>query len=176
LFTVQFTVFRVSITVWVLAVAQVFIPELVAAEVAAVVGSDVAVAVGGSECRTGGWRRGWSAVGRLGSVCRCFRGAGGCFEAEDRVIVVVVDIVANVDGGCAAVVSDAVADSGDGWGLETVGLGVLSVELGGFVDVPTFFSKRGSSSYVAVCISVSTVAVRVSVDVPVFLSKRGSPS
>jgi hypothetical protein len=117
------------------------------------------------ECCRSAWQR-------MPSYARCW----GRFEAGEEVVVVVVDFVGNVDGGCAAVVSDAVADSGDGWGLETVGLGVLSVELEGSVDVPAFLSKRGSSSYVAVCASASTVAVGVSVDVPAFLSKRGSPS
>jgi hypothetical protein len=92
------------------------------------------------------------------------------------VLVVVVNVAGNVDGGCAGFVSGDVADSGDGWGLETVGLGVLSVELGGSVDVPAFLSKHGGSSYVAVCISASMVEAGGSVDVPTFLSKRGSPS
>jgi hypothetical protein len=71
------------VAIWVLAVAQVFSPKVVVAEVAAVVGSDVAVAVDGSGCQRRGWEVYCGAVGLLGSVCHCLQDAGDSFKAGD---------------------------------------------------------------------------------------------
>jgi hypothetical protein len=111
----------VSAGVWVLYEARVVVSEVVAAEVAAVVGSDVAVATGDSGCERRGQGVCRSAVGRAGSECRRFRGAGDCFGVGKVVVVVVVDDVATVDGsvdvadgGCVGIVNGDVADgSGD---------------------------------------------------------------
>jgi hypothetical protein len=46
-------------------------------------------------------------MGRLGKVCRRFRGAGGSSDGGDEVVVGVVNNIVDVDGGCAAI------DSGD---------------------------------------------------------------
>jgi hypothetical protein len=100
----------------VLDVAQVIVLRVVAKVFVAIVGNDVAVATGDSGRETRGCRGCRGAVGRLGSECCHSRGAGSCFEAGNKVVVAVVDSVDNVDGGCAAVVSSDVADSGDGWG------------------------------------------------------------
>jgi hypothetical protein len=69
-FTACLSISEVLVSVWVLAVALVVVSRGFVAGVATVAGCDVAVAVGGSKCRTGGWRRGWSAVGWFGSECR----------------------------------------------------------------------------------------------------------
>jgi hypothetical protein len=89
----------------VLTVAQLVVSEVVVAGVAAVIDSDMAVAQGRSGREKRGWGVCWGAIGRLGSVCRRFRDAGGSFEAGEKVVVAVVDSVDSVDGGCAAVVS-----------------------------------------------------------------------
>jgi hypothetical protein len=104
-------------------VAQVVVPGVVAAEVAAVVGGDVAVAVGDSGHERSGWGLCWGAVGLPGRECRRLRGAGGCFEARDEVVVAVVDVVDNVDGGCAGFVSGDVAAFTETGGLVTGAVG-----------------------------------------------------
>jgi hypothetical protein len=95
-------------TSWVLATALDAVSGMVVAAFVDVVGGDVAAKRRGSglERRGSGGCRG--AVGRLGKVCRRFCGARGGFGAEDRVVVVVVDVVGIVDGGCAGVVNDDV--------------------------------------------------------------------
>ena len=101
--------------VWVVAAALVVVSGAVAAGVATVVDCDVAAGQWGSGLDRRGWEPGWGAVGRLGSVCRRFRGVGGCLRVGDRVVEVVVDDVGVVDRGCAGVVSGDVAhSSGDG--------------------------------------------------------------
>jgi hypothetical protein len=116
-FTAWLAVSEVGVAGWVLAVVQVDVLGAVAAAVGTVVDDDVAVAVSGSGCERRGWGLGWGAVGWLGSECRHFRGAGGCSEAGSEVVVAVVDNVGVVDGGCAGVVGDDVADSGGDRGL-----------------------------------------------------------
>ena len=69
-------------------------------------------------------------------------------------MVVVNDVVGVVDGGCAGVVSDDVADSGGDEGL-VAGWGTVSV------DVPTSLSGRGGSSQVAAWVTASAVEVDV---------------
>jgi hypothetical protein len=84
-----------------------------------VVGGDVATKRRGSGCERRGWGDSRGGLGRPGSVCRRFRGAGGRFGAGGMVWVVVVDVVGVVDvadGGCANVVSG---------GLVTTVLGVV---------------------------------------------------
>jgi hypothetical protein len=61
-------------------VAQVVVPGVVAAEVAAVVGGDVAVAVGDSGCEGRGWGLCWGAVDLPGRECRHLQGAAGHFD------------------------------------------------------------------------------------------------
>jgi hypothetical protein len=97
-------------------------------------------------------------------MCRRFRGVWGWFEAWDEVVVVVVDVVGVVDGGCAAVVSSNVAAF---TGTGAVGAGgsrqacdAMSQVLGSSVDVPASFNRYSSTS-VAVCIAASTVRVVV---------------
>jgi hypothetical protein len=123
-FTAWLAVSEVGVAGWVLAVVQVDVLGAVAVAVGTVVDDDVAVAVSGSGCERRGWGLGWGAVGRLGSVCRRFRDAGGSSEAGEKVVVVVFDdagvVDGNVDvadGGCAGVVNGNVADSGGNDGL-----------------------------------------------------------
>jgi hypothetical protein len=112
-FMASLAVSGVSAGVWVLNEARVVVLEVVAAEVVAVVGSDMAVGTGSSGCARRGWGLGWSVVSRLGRVCRRFQGAGGSFGAGEEVLVVVVGGVVNIDGGCAGVDSgDVAGDSG----------------------------------------------------------------
>jgi hypothetical protein len=59
---------EVSEVVWVLDKALAVVSEVVVADIAAVVGSNVAVATGGSGCKT----RGWGLCNQLDSVCRHF--------------------------------------------------------------------------------------------------------
>ena len=66
----------------------------------AVADGDVAVSVGSSGCAGGGWGRGWGAVGLSGSECRRSEGPGGGSGAEGPVVVVVLNDVVIVDGGC----------------------------------------------------------------------------
>jgi hypothetical protein len=75
-------------------------------------------------------------------------------------IGVVDGIVDVADGGCVGFVSGDMAGDRDGWGVKTVQQGVIRDELGGFVDIPTFFRARGSS-LCAVCITASAVEVGV---------------
>jgi hypothetical protein len=81
--------------------------------------------------------------------------------------VAVVDVVDNVDGGCAGVVSGDVAGLWDarGGGAGRCGLllacTAVSQVQGGSVDVPASLSGRGGSSSDAVCITALTVVVEV---------------
>jgi hypothetical protein len=134
-FTAWLAISEVGVAGWVLAVVQVDVLGAVAAAVGTVVDDDVAVAVSGSGCERRGWGLGWGAVGRLSSVCRRFRGVGSRFGAGDGLVVVVVDDVGNLDGGCAGVVSDDVADIAG---------------VGGLVGVPSWGS---------VCIKASAVGL-----------------
>jgi hypothetical protein len=79
--------------VWVLETAQVVVSGVVATDFVAVVGCDVVVAVGGPgrETRGSGVCRG--AVGRLGSVYRRLRDAGGSFEVGGKVVVVTLAVL-----------------------------------------------------------------------------------
>jgi hypothetical protein len=80
-----------SAVVWVLDEAQVVVWGMVAAGFVTVVGCDVAAGrrSSGHERRGCGGCRG--AVGRLGKVCRRFRGAGGSSDCGGGAIVVVVN-------------------------------------------------------------------------------------
>jgi hypothetical protein len=97
--------------------AQVVVLGAVAAGFVTVVDCDVAAEQRGSGLDRRGWELGCGAVGRLGSVCRRFRGVGGCFRAGDRVVEVVVNSVGVVDGGCAGIISGDAAHSGGDDGL-----------------------------------------------------------
>ena len=138
--------------------ALAVVSEVAVAGIAAVVGSDVAVATGGSGCGTRGWGVCSGAVGRLGRVCRRFRAAGASFEAGGKVVVVVVNNVGCADGGCADVVSGDVADSGgddNRLGVSSRGavcVTALGVEVG-VVCVVADCHCRSSS----VCVAVSWV-------------------
>ena len=90
------------------------------------------------------------------SVCRRFRGAGGVVGAGNGAVVVVVDDVGIVDGGCAGVDGGVVAALAGAGGLVTgtvVGAGgpphaseaMLQV-LRSLVDVPASLSGCGGSS------------------------------
>jgi hypothetical protein len=146
------------------------VSEAVAAFSVGVGGCDVAVERRGSGCELRGWGLRWSAVGRPGRECRRTRGTGGRFEAGEEVFVVVVDVVGNVDGGCAAIVSGNVAAFTETGGLVTGAVGAggspqaceaVSQVLGSSVDVPVSLSGRGGSLSDAVCITALTVAVEV---------------
>jgi hypothetical protein len=92
-------------------VAQVVVSELVAPGFAAVVNSDAARNGEGSWYGVAGLGASWGVVGWFGSEYRRLGGAGGSFEAGEKVVVEVVDVVVNVDGadgGCAGVVSGVV--------------------------------------------------------------------
>jgi hypothetical protein len=104
----------VCAVVWVLDEAIAVVSEAVAAAVTAVVGGDVAVGTGGSGCERRGWEACWGAIALPGSECCRLRGAGSRFGAGEGMVVVVVD---DTDGGCAAVINGDVADGsgGDGW-------------------------------------------------------------
>ena len=91
--------------------------DVFAAGVAANVVSDVAAERRGSGLERGGWGLSWGTVGRPGSQCRRSRGAGGRFGAGEGVVVVVVNDVDVVDGGCADVVSGDVAGNGGSEGV-----------------------------------------------------------
>ena len=127
-----------------------------ASGVVAVVDGDMAVVTGGSGLDRRGWGLCWGAVDRPGGQWRRSRGAGGCSEAGEAVVVVVDDVVGVVDGGCADVVSGDVAGDSGGDG------------------------RSVASSRVVVCIRASTEVVEgwgtVSVDVPASLSGRGGSS
>jgi hypothetical protein len=74
--------------------ALVIVSGAVAADFVAIVGDDVAVATGGSGSERGGWGDSRGGLGRPGSVCRRFLGAGArgsCWNSSREVIVVVVD-------------------------------------------------------------------------------------
>ena len=116
---------EVVIAVWVLDTALLAVSGVATAGVAAVVGSDVAVVTGGSWCLIKGQGLGWGAMGWPGSECHRFQGPGGCFEAWDEVIVVVINDVGAIDGGCAGVVKGDVAGNGGGRGLVLTALGVV---------------------------------------------------
>ena len=105
--------------------ALAVVSEVAVAGIAAVVGSDVAVATGGSGCRMRGWGVCSGVVGQLGRVCRRFRAAGASFKAGGKVIVVVVNNVGCPDGGCADIVSGDVAGNGGSGGSITTVLGVV---------------------------------------------------
>ena len=122
--------------IWMLGEALAVVSGVVATGVAAVVGSDMAVGLGGSGCGTQGWEACWGAMARPGSECHRLRGAGSRFGAGEGVVVVDNDIGV-VDGGCAAVVSGDVAHRGGDGGLWAV-------------------SSRG-----AICTKVSAVEVGV---------------
>ena len=94
-----------------LVVAQGVVSGVDAARMA-VVNDDVTVERRGSGCRTGCWGLCFSAVGWAGSECRLFRDTGGSFEAGDGAVVVVVNDVVVVDGGCVGVVVGDMAASG----------------------------------------------------------------
>ena len=157
------------VSIWVLDITQVIISGVVAAGVAAIVGGDVAVATGGSGLKRRGCGVCRGVVDQPGSQCHCLAGAGGGFGAGDEVIVVVINIVDSIDGGCAGVVSnDMAAFTGMGRLVTgAVGAGgslqaceAVSQVLGSSVDVPMSLSKCGSTS-VAVCIAESMVEVVV---------------
>ena len=111
--------------VWVLDTALVAVFGVVVAIVGTVVDGDVAAERRGSELERGGWRLGWGAAVRSGSVCRLLRGAGGIFLGGEEVVVVVVNDVGVVDGGCASAVSGDVAGNGGSGGSITTVLGVV---------------------------------------------------
>jgi hypothetical protein len=120
--------------------ARVVVLGVVAAGFVAVVGGDVAVATGGSGCRRGGW--------------------GACWGGRKTSHETVIDVVDNVDGGCAAVVIDDVVTSRAVLGCSAQVCEAVSQVLGRSVDVPASFSRHSSTS-VAVCIAVSTESVVV---------------
>ena len=92
--------------------ALVIVSQGVVAVAATVIDDDVALAVGGLGHERRGWGVSRGGVGQPGSVCRRFGEAGGCFSAGGRVVVVAVDVVGVVDGGCVGVVNDDVAALG----------------------------------------------------------------
>jgi hypothetical protein len=110
-FSAGILISEVPVSVWASNTAVVVILGLSAAAEAAVVGCDVAVTMGGSGCKTGGCGLRWGAMGWPGRECCCSEGAGGSFEAGEKLLVAVVDDIGIIDGGCAGVVSSDVATS-----------------------------------------------------------------
>ena len=114
---------EVSEVVWVLDEALAVVSEGAMAGIAAVVGSDVAVATGGSGCGTRGWGLCRGGMDWLGSMCHHFLGVCSWVVAEGEVLVAIVDVVVNDDmacGGCANVINGVSVD-GAGGGLRQVG-------------------------------------------------------
>jgi hypothetical protein len=115
----------------------------------------------------GGWGLSRGGVGRPGDQCCRSGGAGRVSEAEGEPVVVVVNDICIVDGGCADVVRSGMARLWDarGGGVGRCGpLLTCSVVLqvqGGSVDIPMSFSGRGGPSLDAVCITALTVVVAV---------------
>jgi hypothetical protein len=141
------------VIVWVLDTALDAASGVVTAGFVVVVGGDVATKRQGSGCEKRGWGDSRGGLGRPGSVCRRSRGAGSCFGAGGEVVVVVVNVVGVVDGGCACVVSGDVAASREVSGCVSrvcvdvsVVLGVDWVLKSTCVVVCAFFSELGSSS------------------------------
>jgi hypothetical protein len=104
-FAASLSVSRVVVVVWVLDAALLIISGVVVAGNVGVGGCDVVIARGGSGCEQRGWGLRWGAVGRPGRECCHSKGAGGSFEAGEKLLVAVVDDVVNIYGGCVAVVS-----------------------------------------------------------------------
>jgi hypothetical protein len=102
----------VVVAIWVLDETLAVVSGVVVTGVAAVVGGDVAVERGGSVRSTRGWGLGWGVVVQSGIQCRGSGDAGGGSEAGDEFVVVVVDDVGVVDGGCAGVVAHSGGDGG----------------------------------------------------------------
>ena len=76
-----------------LAMVQIDILGVVTAGVAAIVGSDVAVSLGGSEHEWRGWEACWGAIAQPRSKCCHLQGAGSRFWAGEEDVVVVVGVV-----------------------------------------------------------------------------------
>ena len=128
------------------------------AALVAVADGDVAVSVGSSGCKRGGWGRGWGAVGSSGSECHRSEGPGGGSGAEGPVVVVVLDDVVVIDGGCAAVVTDGMATLGELVGLVTKALGSSVVwVVASIVFVVAFVLKLMQSAVCMVWEAVSVV-------------------
>jgi hypothetical protein len=136
-FTAWLAVSEVGKAAWVLAVVRVDVLGVVVAAVAVVVSSDVAPTVGGSGREMGGWKACWGSVGRLGGGCCRSPDAGASFEAGNEVVVVVVvNNVVDIDGGCAGVISgDAAHGGGDdglvwvsSWGAVCIAASAVEVE------------------------------------------------
>jgi hypothetical protein len=77
--------------------------------------------------------------------------------------VAVDDVVGVVDGCCAAVASGDVAHVGGVDGLVGVSLACMLIPqvLGGSVDIPTSFSRRGGLSLGTVCTTALVVLAKV---------------
>ena len=102
-------------------------------------------------------------------MCHHFQGAGGCFSAGDKKVVVVVDNVGIVDGGCVGVVNGDVAALGGVlgcsmkvcvavsvvWGVAWVlkSLQIVVLSLGGSV----WRAAHRHSGSSLVCVAVSSV-------------------
>jgi hypothetical protein len=158
----------VLVVVWLLDGALFVVWRVAAAAVATVVGIDVVAGRRGSGLERRGWGVSRGAMDRVGSVCRRFRSFWGLFEVEGKVVVAVVNVVDVGDGGRVVVVhGDMAVVTGLG-GLISGAVGAeVSLQaceaalqvLGGSVDVPASFSRRGGSSLGSVCVTVSAVEV-----------------
>jgi hypothetical protein len=95
-------------------------------------------------------------VVRLGIECRRSRALPGGSEAGGTAVVVVDDVVAGVTSG-------DVAHVGGVDGLVGVSLACMPIPqvLGGSVDIPMSFSRRGGLSLGTVCITALIVLARV---------------
>ena len=151
--------------------ARLVVSRVLVAGVAVNVICDVTAERRGSGLERRGWGVCRGVVGRAGSECRRFRGAGDCLEGGDGAVVAVVGSVDSTDGGCATIVSDDVAHNGGDGGLGTVSsrgavcvtASMEVVEGWGTVpvDIPASLSGRGSSSQSAVWVTASAVEVGV---------------
>ena len=89
--------------------ARVIILGAGLAEVAVDIISDVAVKQRGLGYKREGRGSCWGSMSQLGSVCHCFRDAGGGFEAGGMVIVAIVNELDVGDGGHVGIANDNVA-------------------------------------------------------------------
>ena len=97
-------------------------------------------------------------MGLSGSECRRSEGPGGGSGAEGPVVVVVLDDVVVVDGGCVAVVTDDVVTLGELLGLVTKVLGSSVVWVNAsVVSVVVSVLKSALGAVFAVWEAVSSV-------------------
>ena len=89
-------------------------------------------------------------------MCHHLRGTGSCFGAGAELVVVVVDNVPVVDGGCAPVINIVVADGHGGSGVLRC-MEEFRDMSGGSVEILALLYTGCDSLFSVVCMAVSTV-------------------